>query len=79
VLAYLLLQDRSDMGVGGVICQGEDRSGEGVSQGDCGDEGALAAAKAVSMSSVHGRVLGLPESAAVSGGSVPATPGRKQH
>jgi hypothetical protein len=27
------------MGVGGVSRQGEDRSGEGVSQGNCGDEG----------------------------------------
>jgi hypothetical protein len=39
VLTYLLLQDRSDMGVGGVGRQGEDRSGKGVRQGNCGDEG----------------------------------------
>ncbi len=78
MLTYLLLLDRSDMGVRGVGRQGEDRPGKGVRQGVCGDEAALAAAKAVSMSGVQGGVLGLPESAAVSGRSVPATPGRKR-
>jgi hypothetical protein len=39
VLAYLLLQDCSDMGVGRISGQGEDCSGEGVSQGNFGDEG----------------------------------------
>ena len=29
------------MGVGGVGSQGEDSSGEGVGQGNCGDEGSL--------------------------------------
>jgi hypothetical protein len=41
VLAYLFLQDCSDMGVGGVGSQGEDNSGEGVGQGNCGDKGRL--------------------------------------
>ncbi len=39
MLTYLLLQDQSDVGVGGVGGQGEDRSGEGVRQGNGGDEG----------------------------------------
>ncbi len=38
MLTYLLLQDCSD-GVGGVGGQGEDRSGQGVCQGNGGDEG----------------------------------------
>jgi hypothetical protein len=33
MVAYLLLQDRSDVGVGGIHCQGEDGPGQGVSQG----------------------------------------------
>jgi hypothetical protein len=78
VLAYLLLQDRSDMGVGGVSRQGEDCSGEGVSKGTAATRATLATEKVVSMSGVHGRVLGLPESAAVSRRSVPATSGRKR-
>jgi hypothetical protein len=36
MLTYLLLQDRSDVGVGGVGGKGEDRSGQGVSQGNGG-------------------------------------------
>ncbi len=39
MLAYLLLQDRSDVGVGGIGGQGENRPGEGVSQGNGGNEG----------------------------------------
>ena len=39
MFTYLLLQDRSDVGVGGVGGQGEDRSGKGVRQGNGGDEG----------------------------------------
>jgi hypothetical protein len=39
VLTYLLLQDRSDVGVGGVGGQSEYRSGQGVRQGNGGDEG----------------------------------------
>ncbi len=39
MLTYLLLQDRSDVGVGGVSGQGENCSGQGVRQGNCGDEG----------------------------------------
>ncbi len=38
MLTYLLLQDRSDVDVGGVGGQGEDRSRQGVSQGNGGDE-----------------------------------------
>ena len=76
MLAYLLLQDCSDMGVRGIGSQGEDSSGEGW--GTAATRAALAAAKAVSMSGVQGRVLGLPESAAVSGRSAPVTPGRKR-
>ncbi len=38
MLTYLLLQDGSDVGVGGVSGQGKDRSGQGVSQGNGGDE-----------------------------------------
>jgi hypothetical protein len=41
VLTYLLLQDRSDMGVGGVGGQSEYRPGQGVRQGNYGDEGIL--------------------------------------
>jgi hypothetical protein len=41
VLAYLLLQDRSNVGVGGVSSQGENGSGEGVSQGHIGDKGCI--------------------------------------
>ncbi len=41
VLAYLLLQDHSDVDVGGVRCQGENGPGEGVGQGHCGEEGHL--------------------------------------
>ncbi len=78
MLTYLLLQNCSDMGVGGVGGQSEYRPGQGVRQGNGGDEGFLGAAKAVSISGVQGRILGLPESAAVSGRSVPAAPGRKR-
>ncbi len=74
MLAYLLLQDCSDMGVGGVGSRGEDSSGEGVGQGNCGDESRLGGGEG----GVQGRALGLPASAAVSGRSVPATPGRKR-
>ena len=76
MLAYLLLQDHSDMGVGGVGRQGEDGSGEGVGQVNCGDEGRLGGGE----SGFHVRCpgLGLPESAAVSVRSVPATLGRKR-
>jgi hypothetical protein len=78
VLAYLLLQDRSDVGVGGARGQSQNGSGLGVSQGHRGDEGRLGGgAKAATISGVQGRLLGLPESAAVSGHSVPAIPGRK--
>jgi hypothetical protein len=45
VLAYLLLQDCSDMGVGGVGSQGKDSSGEGVGQGNYGDKGRLSGGK----------------------------------
>ncbi len=41
MLTYLLLQDRSDMGVGGVGGQSEYRPGQGVRQGNYGDEGIL--------------------------------------
>ena len=41
VLAYLLLQDRSHVGVGGVSSQGENGPGEGVGQGHLGNEGRL--------------------------------------
>jgi hypothetical protein len=41
VLTYLLLQDRSDVGVGGVSGQSEYRPGQGVRQGNGGDEGFL--------------------------------------
>jgi hypothetical protein len=41
VLAYLLSQDCSDMGVRGVGSQGKDSSGEGEGQGNCGNEGRL--------------------------------------
>ncbi len=78
MLTYLLLQDRSDVGVGGVGGQGEYCSGQGVRQGNGGDEGFFGGGEAVSMSGVQGRVLGLPESAAVSRRSVLATPGRKR-
>ncbi len=39
VLTYLLLQDRSDVGVGGVGGQRENCPGQGVRQGNGGDEG----------------------------------------
>jgi hypothetical protein len=39
VLTYLLLQNGPDMGVGGVGGQSEYRPGQGVRQGNCGDEG----------------------------------------
>ncbi len=39
MLTYLLLQDRSDMGVRGVGSQREYRSGQGVRQGNSGNEG----------------------------------------
>jgi hypothetical protein len=41
VLAYLLLQDRSHVGVGGVSSQGENDPEEGVGQGHLGNEGHL--------------------------------------
>ena len=79
MLTYLLLQNCSDMGVGGVGGQSEYRPGQGVRQGNGGDEGFLGGGeRAVSISGVQGRILGLPESAAVSGRSVPAAPGRKR-
>ncbi len=78
MLAYLLFQDCSDVGVGGVSSQGENGLREGVCQGHHGDEGLLGGGE----SSLHGRrpgrALGLPESAAVSWRSVPAKPGRKR-
>ncbi len=52
MLTYLLLQNRSDVGVGGIGGQSEYRPGQGVRQGNGGDEGFLAAAKAVSISGV---------------------------
>jgi hypothetical protein len=67
------------VGVRGVRSQGENSPGEGVGQGYCGDEAALAAGKAVSMSGFQGRTLGLPENAAVSRQIVPGIPGRKRH
>ena len=78
MLTYLLLQNCSDMGVGGVGGQSEYRPGQGVRQGTAATRASLAAAKAVSISGVQGRAFGLPESAAVSGRSVPAAPGRKR-
>jgi hypothetical protein len=78
VLAYLLLQDCSDMGVGGVGSLGMDSSGVGWARGTAATRATLAASNAVSMSGVQGRALGLPESAAVIGRSVPAMPGRKR-
>ncbi len=39
MLAYLLLQNGPDMGVGGVGGESEDRPRQGVCQGNCGDEG----------------------------------------
>ncbi len=39
MLTYLLLQNRSDMGVRGVGGQSEYRPGQGVLQGNGGDEG----------------------------------------
>ncbi len=54
VLAYLLLQDRSDMVVGGVGCQGESSPREGVSLGDGGNEGRLGGGE----SYFHGRCPG---------------------
>jgi hypothetical protein len=39
VLTYLLLQNRSDVGVGGVGGQSEYCPGQGVRQGNSGDEG----------------------------------------
>jgi hypothetical protein len=77
MLAYLLLQDCSDMGVGGSVARARTTLGRGWARGTAAMRAALAAAKAVSMSGVQGRTLGLPESAAVSRQSVPATPGRK--
>jgi hypothetical protein len=41
VLAYLLLNDRSDMGVGSVHSQGENGPQEGVGQGYSSNEGRL--------------------------------------
>ena len=41
MLAYLLLQDRSHVGVGGVSSQGENDPEEGVGQGHLGNEGHL--------------------------------------
>ncbi len=41
MLTYLLLQNRSDMGVGGVGDQSEYRPGQGVRQGNGGDKGVL--------------------------------------
>ena len=41
MLTYLLLQNCSDMGVGGVGGQSEYRPGQGVRQGNGGDEGFL--------------------------------------
>ena len=38
MLTYLLLQNGPDVGVGGVGGQGEDRSWQGVCQGNGGDE-----------------------------------------
>ncbi len=38
MLTYLLLQNRSDMGVGGVGGQSKYRPGQGVCQGNRGDE-----------------------------------------
>ncbi len=78
MLTYLLLQNRSDMGVRGVGSQSEYRPGQGVRQWSGGDEGVLGGGESGSISGVQGRVLGLPESAAVSGRSVPAAPGRKR-
>ena len=78
MLTYLLLQNGPDMGVGGVGGQSEYRPGPGVRQGDGGDEGLFGGSETVSISGVQGKVLGLPESAAVSGRSVPAAPGRKR-
>ena len=76
MLAYLLLQDCSNVGVGGVSSQGENGPAERVVQGHCGDEGRLGGGE----SGFHVRCpgLGLPESAAVSVRSVPATLGRKR-
>ncbi len=39
MLTYLRLQDRSDVGVGGVGGESESRPGQGVRQGNSGDEG----------------------------------------
>ncbi len=78
MLTYLLLRDRSDVGVGGVSGQGEYCPGQGVRQGNGGDEGFFGGGESGFMSGVQGRVLGLPDSAAVSGRSVPAAPGRKR-
>jgi hypothetical protein len=39
VLTYLLLQNGPDMGVGGIGGQSEHRPGQGVRQGNHGDEG----------------------------------------
>ncbi len=74
MLTYLLLQNRSDVGVGAIGGQSEYRPGPGVRQGNSGDEGFFGGGE----SRFQGRVLGLPESAAVSGRSVPAAPGRKR-
>ncbi len=80
MLAYLLLYDRSDMGVGGVGSQGENGpGGEGVcARGTAATRAALAVAKAVSVSGCQGRALGLPESVVVGRRSVPAMPGRNR-
>ncbi len=53
VLAYLLLQDRSDMGVGGVGRQGEDGPGRGWARGTAATRAALVAVKVVSMLGVQ--------------------------
>jgi hypothetical protein len=65
------------MGVGGVVARARTALVRRWARGNATTRAALVAAKAVSMSGVQGRALGLPESAAVSGRSVPATPGRK--
>ena len=78
MVAYLLLGDCSNMGVGVIRRQEEDRPGSRCASDTAAMRADLAVAKAADMFGSHVSTLGLPARAAVSGCRIRATPLRKR-